>query len=53
MAVMIDGMEIPKSCGACEFNNGYMCKRTKTVIDRDDEYQERMSDCPLHEVKEE
>ena len=49
MSIIIEGMDMPKCCGSCEFNNGYRCTRTETVIDRDYEYQERLSDCPLHE----
>lgn len=51
MAVIIEEMKMPENCGSCDFNHGYRCTRTKTVIDRDFEYQERLSDCPLHEVK--
>lgn len=51
MSIIIEGMDMPKCCGSCEFNNGYRCTRTETVIDRDYEYQERLSDCPLHEGK--
>ena len=50
MSIIIE-MDMPKCCGSCEFNNGYRCTRTETVIDRDYEYQERLSDCPLHEGK--
>lgn len=53
MSIIIEGMDMPKCCGSCEFNNGYRCTRTKTVIDRDDEYQERLSDCPLREESKE
>lgn len=47
MSIVIEGMDMPKCCGSCEFNNGYRCTRTETVIDRDYEYQERLSDCPI------
>lgn len=51
MAVIIEEMKMPENCGSCDFNHGYRCTRTRTVIDRDSEYQERLPDCPLHEVK--
>jgi len=53
MSIVIEEMDMPKCCSSCEFNNGYRCTRTETVIDRDYEYQERLSDCPLHEESKE
>ena len=48
--IQID-MEMPKSCGSCVYNeSSCRCSITKSPIDRDYEYRERLSDCPLKEV---
>lgn len=48
--LMID-MKIPKSCSVCPFNNSSCwCSITKSEIDREFEYQERLDDCPMKEV---
>ena len=48
MSVLIKGMDIPESCGKCDFNvSSLYCKRTRSEIDRDYEYKERLSDCPI------
>lgn len=48
MSVIIKGMDIPEGCGKCDFNvSSLYCKRTRSEIDRDYEYRERLSDCPI------
>lgn len=48
MSIIIKGMDIPESCGKCDFNvSSLYCKRTRSEIDRDYEYRERLSDCPI------
>lgn len=48
MSVLIKGMDIPESCGKCDFNvSSLYCKRTRSEIDRDYEHRERLSDCPI------
>ena len=48
MNVLVKGMEMPKSCGRCWFNNSSLsCAITGSCIDRDDENKERLDDCPL------
>ena len=48
--LMID-MKIPKSCSVCPFNNSSCwCSITKSEIDREFEYHERLDDCPMKEV---
>ena len=47
MSVYIKGMEMPKSCGYCPFENhaddGYECRINGCLT----EYQKRPSECPL------
>ena len=44
--------DIPNCCGNCPYNySSLMCKITKSEIDRDDEYRERLEDCQLIEIK--
>ena len=51
MAVIIENMKMPKSCGVCAYNNSSCwCSITKSDIDRDFEFRERLNDCPLKEV---
>ena len=51
MSILIKGMDMPKSCGSCVYNyNSCNCGITKSDIDRDYEYAERLSDCPLVEI---
>ena len=53
MSVFIKGMEMPKSCGRCWFNNSSLsCAITGSCIDRDDENRERLDDCHLVELPE-
>lgn len=48
MSILIKGMKIPESCGKCDFNvSSLYCKRTRSEIDRDYEYRERLLDCPI------
>jgi hypothetical protein len=48
MGVYIKDMKMPESCGKCDFNvSSLYCKRTRSEIDRDYEYRERLSDCPI------
>ena len=48
MSVLIKGMDMPESCGKCDFNvSSLYCKRTRSEIDRDYEHRERLSDCPI------
>ena len=48
MSVIVKGMEMPKSCDSCRFNiSSLSCAITGSCIDRDDEYRERLSDCPI------
>lgn len=43
--------DIPNCCAYCPYNySSLICKITKSEIDRDDEYRERLEDCPLVEV---
>lgn len=51
MSVLIKDMDIPESCGKCDFNvSSLYCKRTRSEIDRDYEHRERLSDCPISEL---
>ena len=47
MSILIKGMEMPKSCGFCPFenhtDNGYECRINGCLT----EYQKRPPDCPL------
>lgn len=44
--------DIPNCCAHCPYNySSLICKITKSEIDRDDEYRERLEDCPLIEIK--
>lgn len=53
MGMYISGINPPKNCGRCPYNySSIKCKITKTEIDRDDEYKEKLPDCPIAEVKE-
>lgn len=53
MSYFVKGGTPPKSCGNCPHNySSLKCTITKSTIDRDDEYRERLSDCPIIEVKE-
>ena len=53
MSYFVKGGAPPKSCGNCPHNySSLKCKITNSEIDRDDEYKERLSDCPIVEVKE-
>ena len=53
MAIRIDGVEQPKSCGVCPYNrSSCWCSITNSEIDRDYEYRERLNDCPISEIKE-
>lgn len=53
MSIIVKGMEIPESCGRCDFNvSSLYCNRTGSEIDRDYEYSERLSDCPIFELPE-
>ena len=46
-------MEMPICCGRCDFNvSSLYCNRTGSEIDRDYEYRERLSDCPISELPE-
>lgn len=47
--IVID-MDMPKCCGNCKFNDSSCwCSITKSEIDRDYEYSERLDNCPLME----
>ena len=54
--VMIEGMEMPKSCAACKYKEGaycderYTCKLTNITFPA--EYISRFALCPLKPVKE-
>lgn len=51
MSILIRGMEMPKCCGICSYNkSSCYCGITKSEIDRDYEYAERLADCPLVNV---
>ena len=51
MSVIVKGMEMPECCGRCDYNvSSLYCKRTRSEIDRDYEYRERLSDCPIFEL---
>lgn len=53
MSYFVKGGTPPKSCGNCPHNySSLKCKITNSEIDRDEEYRERLSDCPIVEVKE-
>ena len=53
MSVIVKGMEIPESCGRCDFNvSSLYCNRTGSEIDRDYEYRKRFSDCPISALPE-
>lgn len=53
MSYFVKGGIPPKGCGNCPYNySSLKCTITKSTIDRDDEYRERLSDCPIVEVKE-
>lgn len=48
MSVIVKGMEMPKNCGRCWFNDSSLsCAITGSCIDRDDESRERLDDCPI------
>ena len=48
MSVVVKGMKMPENCGRCNFNvSSLYCNRTGSEIDRDYEYRERLSDCPI------
>lgn len=52
MSYFVKGGVPPKSCGNCPYNySSIKCTITKSAIDRDEEYRERLSDCPIVEVK--
>lgn len=51
MGLYIKGMKMPKCCRICDFNAFSMyCRITRSEIDRDYEYRERLSDCPISEL---
>jgi len=48
MSILIKGMEMSKCCGICPYNkSSCYCGITKSEIDRDYEYAERLANCPL------
>ncbi len=52
--IYVPNTDMPKSCGSCPYNeSSCYCSKTKSEIDRDYEYVERLADCPLLEVAEE
>ena len=53
MSTLIKGMKIPKRCIDCPFNpSSLYCSITHSEIDRDDEYYDRLTDCPIVELPE-
>ena len=51
MSVIVKGMKMPMCCGRCDFNvSSLYCNRTGSEIDRDYEYRERLSDCPISKL---
>lgn len=51
MSIIIKGMNMPKSCGECRFNNGIMCYALPDYMDDIiREWKEKKSDCPLIEI---
>ena len=50
MSVFIKGVNAPKSCSGCPFNESSLyCAITQSEIDRDDEGRERLGNCPITE----
>lgn len=53
MSVIVTGMDVPKSCEECHYNNSSCwCSITNSGIDREFEYRERLDDCPLKSIDE-
>lgn len=53
MSIIINGMEMPKCCADCDLLYDYMCcSITGTHADFAKMDSERLSDCPLREIKE-
>ena len=53
MSTFIKGMKVPKCCFDCPFNpSSLYCYITHSEIDRDDEYYDRLPDCPIVELPE-
>lgn len=53
MSTLIKSMKIPKRCIDCPFNSSSLyCSITHSEIDRDDEYYDRLPDCPIVELPE-
>ncbi len=53
MAVLIKGMEMPKNCDACLFDNGVNCMAYKPSEDMIYDIADGKPDwCPLVEIKE-
>ena len=53
MSILIKGIKIPKRCIDCPFNpSSLYCSITHSEIDRDDEYYDRLPDCPIVELPE-
>lgn len=50
MAVMIDGMDMPKSCCVCPVSGTGVCRKWMD-LKRNELREKRAEDCPIHEVK--
>lgn len=53
MSTLIKGMKVPKCCSDCPFNpSSLYCSITHSEIDRDDEFYDKLPDCPIVELPE-
>ena len=50
-AVIIKGMEMPKSCAECSFEHDCVCRLTGEVVSVDTYKIQNMDDCPMEETE--